>query len=292
MILIHSLFFILYALYFLFQTPSSEQEWENVAQGFMHRWNLPHVIGAVDGKHIRIRCPKNSGSLFHNYKGYFSVVLMGVVDHDYKFIYAHVGAEGRASDSRIWRDSDFFQDVDSAENVLHIPEPSHVAGMEEDLPYYFVGDDAFALGFHLMKPFPSSQLTFVQRIFNYRLSRCRRIVENAFGILSSRFRIFMRQQDMEPPGVQLIVMCTIALHNFLRSNASDVYMPVGCVDYEDRQHNVVTGQWRQQRQLDAVIGHQVVRNRSMFVKNMRLSIANWCVSRHGEVKWQYRIIQH
>lgn len=279
-------------LFFLFQTPSSKEEWECVAQGFEDRWNLPHVIGAVDGKHVRIRCPRNSGSLYYNYKGYFSIVLLAVVDHNYKFIYADFGAEGRASDSRVWRDSMFFRDVESEENVLQIPDPSPVTGMAENLPYYFVGDDAFALGLHLMKPFPSTNLTFVQRIFNYRLSRCRRIVENAFGILSGRFRIFMRQQDMEPAGVQTIVMSTIALHNFLRSKAGDTYMPAGSVDFEDREHNVINGQWRKARQLDPVIGHQNVRNRSMYVKHMRSSIANWCVSRHGEVRWQYRIIQH
>lgn len=218
------------------------------------------------------------------------MVLLGVVNADYKFIFVEIGAEGRASDSKIWRESKFFQAIESEENLLNLPAPSHIPGISEHIPYFFVGDEAFALGLHLMKPFPSSNLSDKQRIFNYRISRCRRIVENAFGILASRFRIFMRQQDMEPPGVQVIVMTAVVLHNFLCTKSSDTYMPIGSVDREDREHHIISGDWHRQKQLDPVIGHQHIRNRSIFVKNMRNSLANWCVSQAGEVRWQYSML--
>lgn len=276
--------------YFFFQTPSTTQEWLDVAAGFETRWNLPHVLGAVDGKHIRIRCPRNTGSLYYNYKNYFSIVLLGVVDSDYRFLFVDAGSEGRASDSRIWRETKFLADMESPENLLNLPAPSPVRGFTSPLPYFFVGDEAFALTEHMMKPFPSAHLSYEQRIFNYRISRCRRIVENAFGILSSRFKIFMRQQDMEPKGVQMLVLAAVALHNFLRIRSSDTYMPRGFVDQEDRDYNVVEGQWRENRQLDAVSGHQMVRNHSMYVKEMRNAISRWCVSRDGEVAWQYKVV--
>ena len=43
-------------------------------------------MGTLDGKHIAIKCPKNGGSLYYSYKGFRSIVLMKLVDADYKFI--------------------------------------------------------------------------------------------------------------------------------------------------------------------------------------------------------------
>ena len=271
--------------------PSTTSEWLTVAAGFQQRWNMPHVVGSIDGKHIRIRCPRNSGSLYYNYKSYYSVVLMAIVDYDYKFLFADVGAEGRASDSRIWRESDLYHDMEDPRNPLNMPPASHIPGIEQDIDYYLVGDDAFPLSRHLMKPYPATRLPYIQRIFNYRLSRCRRIAENGFGILANRFHILLRQQDMEPQGAKMVVMACVALHNFLRVKCGNVYIPAGSVDWEDNNFNPVAGTWREEEfGLDSIGGRQHVGNRSQHVKQMRNDLANWCVSRNGSVHWQYNLI--
>lgn len=51
---------------------STAETWMESASGYHERWNLPHCVVALDGKDIKLRVPRNSGSLFRNYKKGFS----------------------------------------------------------------------------------------------------------------------------------------------------------------------------------------------------------------------------
>ncbi|XP_034031411.1 protein ALP1-like [Thalassophryne amazonica] len=168
----------------LVSCPTTPEAWLQVAQGFESKWNLPHCIGAIDGKHIAMKCPKNGGSLFYNYKGFHSIVLMALVDADYKFLALDVGASGSGSDGGIIEGTDLKRCME--DGSIGLPPPSPLPGGDRPVGYYIVGDDAFQLKTWLMKPVPSRNLTIEDRIYNYRLSRARRVVENAFGLLSSR----------------------------------------------------------------------------------------------------------
>lgn len=146
---------------------------------------FPNYLGAIDGKHVRIRKPKMSGSLFHNYKNYFSVVLLAIVDANYKFIYIDVGAFGKDSDSTIFQKSDFYRKLEN--NSLNIPKAQPLPSTESPrMPYTFVGDEAFSLSQHLMRPYSGKVLSDEKKIFNYRLFRTRRNVESTVGILSNK----------------------------------------------------------------------------------------------------------
>lgn len=128
--------------------------------------------------------------MFYNYKGYYSLVLLAVADANYNFVFVDVGAYGKDCDSSVFKETSLWNKMQ--ENTLNLPAPRVLPGMEEELPYVLVGDEAFALHNNLLRPFGGRELHNTKRIFNYRLSRARRFVECAFGILSNKWRIFHR----------------------------------------------------------------------------------------------------
>ena len=87
-----------------------------------------------------------------------------------------------------------------------------------------------------MRPYPGKFATEEQQLFNYHLSRTRRIVENAFGVLAARFRIFNTRINVEPDTTKLIVMAACVLHNILQSSN----MPAQQVSLLDIAQNVNT----------------------------------------------------
>lgn len=82
----------------------SREHWRDIADKFFTKTQFPNCVGAVDGKHIRYVNPKNSGSIYFNYKKFFSIVLMAVVDAEYCFISIDVGAYGREGDSTVFKE--------------------------------------------------------------------------------------------------------------------------------------------------------------------------------------------
>ena len=173
-----------------YMRPPTEANWNRIEYGSRTRWNFPNCCGAIDGKHVALWSPPNSGSLYFNYKNHFSVVLMALVDDSYKFIYVDVGNYGSNSDSGIFKNYHFGQHF--MQGLLNLPGRKLLPGFPETglLLHCFVADEAFPLRPDMMKPYPRGQhgtkIPEDQLVFNYRLSRAHRISENAFGILVQR----------------------------------------------------------------------------------------------------------
>lgn len=233
----------------------------------------------MDGKHFKIRSPFHSASEFYNYKGDFSIILLALVDDQYCFTYIDVGANGRASDGGVFARSTLKNAVENKE--LNLP-PNTV----------FLADDAFPLTEYLLKPFSHhGSLTIKEKIFNYRLSRARRIAENAFGVLVSRFRIFEKPIPVYPETAVAIIKVACVLHNWLRKTTSTcIYQ--GCVDEEDFESGTISyGSWR--REVSGACVSDLVsnqgRNYSKKAAEMRNHLAEWFMS-DGAVPWQMNMI--
>ncbi|XP_060880085.1 uncharacterized protein LOC132951996 [Metopolophium dirhodum] len=197
--------------------PNSEQ-WISIANKFYEHTQFPNCIGAVDGKHIRCVNPTNSGSVYFNYKKYFSIILMAVVDSEYRFIHINVGAYGREGDSSVFKECPFGKKLYSEQ--LGLPAPKPLPNTEDKpQPFVIIGDEAFGLHKNLLRPFPGRGLDQRKRVFNYTLSlsRARRYVECAFGILANKWRVFHTPIHVGPDFIDKIVKACCILHNYVRS---------------------------------------------------------------------------
>ena len=270
-----------------FTTPSTPDAWREVAEQFGKRWNFHHACGALDGKHVAIRKPKNSGSAYYNYKGFFSIVLMGLVDADYKFLWAHVGAEGSASDAGVFNESNLQPAL--RDGTLGLPAPDPLPNDDCPTPYFIIGDDAFPLRTWLMKPYSHRFLTHEERIFNYRCSRARRVVENAFGILANRFRCLLTTLGISPDNARRITEACLVLHNTMRDRFPNLQN--ADLDGDDRNGQMVPGAWRNAGVLADMqaVGRAPQENRAG--KEQRIYLKHYYNSAPGTVPWQEAALQ-
>jgi len=89
--------------------PKNEEDFTNVMAKFGEEWQFPYAYAAVDGSHLPIKCPKGgaqSKKQYFNFKGFYSVVLMALVDAEYRFIWASVGAPGNTHDSTLFQSTE------------------------------------------------------------------------------------------------------------------------------------------------------------------------------------------
>ena len=137
----------------------------------------------------------------------------------------------------------------------------------------------------MMKPFSHRSQVQRERIYSYRLSRARHVVENAFGILSHRFRCFLTTMQLQPDNINLITMCACVLHNLMLTRYPNAVLEV------DREHpdtqDLIPSAWRLDQQLQGLIpltGHHSQRE----AKDQCDYLSHYYMFPAGAVPWQER----
>ncbi|CAH1984477.1 unnamed protein product [Acanthoscelides obtectus] len=187
------------------EVPKYQEEWQQIANDFDQKWNYPHCCGSIDGKHICLQAPINTGSDYFNYKGFFSIVLLAIVDANYCFTFVNIGCQGRLSDGGVFANTTFKKLLETSS--LNLPSMKVLPGRILTSPFVFLGDEAFALQPHMITSFPGTQQKgSPARIYNY--SRARRVVKNTFGIMSVIFRVFRKPMLLEPQKAERVVLAS------------------------------------------------------------------------------------
>lgn len=197
---------------------------------------------------------------------------------------------GSQSDGGVFKESTFGRALESG--TIKLPPDSPLPNRNNTFPHYFVGDEAFLLKSYIMRPYPGKYLDVFKRIFNYRLSRARRTIENAFGILSSRWRILRNNIIADVETVEKIVAATVCLHNFLCTFEEEVpghkrvYCPSAFIDNDHSNGSITAGLFRN----ESLNSFQRIglgsNNASRSMTELWDSMKNY-VSNEGAVPWQW-----
>ncbi|XP_046684357.1 uncharacterized protein LOC124370111 [Homalodisca vitripennis] len=233
--------------------PCNESDWMNIAVDFKKYWQVENCVGAIDGKH------------------------------------SDSSTSEKVSDGGVLMETDFGELLENKE--LHLPSPTSFDDRRDVcLPFTFLGDEAFPLKENLMKPYPNKGITHDEKIFNYRMCRARRVVENAFGILATRFRVLLSTMNVSVERAEIIVLACCTLHNFLRQK-SPTYLTQSSVDWEDTSAGQLNeGEWRQNTQ--ELLGFKRMRRdgREQSIAN---AVRGWYKSfynNEGSVDFQEKMI--
>ena len=219
--------------------------------------------------------------------------MLAVCNARYEFLLVDIGDSGRQSDGSVYNNSHLGHAIEN--NLLGIPKPEKINPDWSKLyPFVFVADDEFGLKLHMMKPYPNQNLPIEQRIFNYRLSRARRVIENTFGITTSRFRVFWRPIIATTEKVKSITKAVVALHNYLtkkrtKNNENNYnYCPTSYID-RDTRLGITLGAWRKEQANSAglqQISQMGSNNYSRDAKEVRDDFRNYFCSTEGSLDWQ------
>ena len=160
-------------------------------------WQFPVASSAIDGSHLHMKCPPGCPKAmkqYHNFKSFYSIILIAQIDPKYRFIWASVGAPGNAHDSTLFQSTSLREKI-TAGSIL----PQSVLEIEgQAIPPLIFGDGALPMRTWIIKPYGDAILNKQECYLNYRLSRARRVTEDVFGKLKGRWRVLSKKCESNP----------------------------------------------------------------------------------------------
>ncbi|XP_068099171.1 uncharacterized protein [Hyperolius riggenbachi] len=189
----------------------NQAKWEEILAMFSERVNFPNCFGALGVKEIRL--VRSGGSDYGD--DIFSLVLLALVDADFRFTYVEVGSFGSPTDSFVFQNTHFYQSLRA--NRLHLPNPRPWPGTSSpSYPCVLVASEAFGLSDHIMQPYTEQDLSAAQKMFNHRLSRAQSMVENTIGLLANKWNVLHSVMRLSPVNATDVVKASCVLHNYVR----------------------------------------------------------------------------
>lgn len=153
-----------------------------------------------------------------------------------------------------------------------------------------MGDDAFPLQPHIIKAYDGNHTKgSSKRVFNYRVCRGRRVVENVFGQLTHKFKIFHRPIQLNPGKATSVTLACIYLFNYIKRTAATQQNEY---DTENNQGEVYPGEWRRhlenESSLDNMSGEDnQTSDATVTAEDTRVELTHYFLSKVGRLEWQY-----
>lgn len=189
----------------------TEQEMVRIERGFRRMAGLRDVIAAVDGTYVKIDAPEEHPEQYINRKCFHGITLQAMCDNNLKFIHCFTGYPSSVHDSRIFRNSDIYKDVNANVN-MYFPANR-----------YLLGDKAYPCLRWCIPPYIDRGLmTGQQRKFNSVHAKTRQIIERAFALLFGRFRRLKHLQMKKLALIPLTIIAACVLHNICLSHEDDL----------------------------------------------------------------------
>ncbi|XP_044184341.1 protein ALP1-like [Acropora millepora] len=193
--------------------PRNEEEFREKILDMEDLRQFPCSWAVTDGCHIPLKRPVGglqANKEYHNFKNFYSIVLMGMVDARHRFVWASCGFPENSHDSIIiFQSTNLWSEITYGQTIPDIGKD--VEG--DNVPPLILGDSAFPFRSWLMKPYTSAVLTPSQKYYNYRLSRARMSIEEAYGELKDRWRVLQRKCESAQEEVRDNTLACIVLHN-------------------------------------------------------------------------------
>jgi DDE superfamily endonuclease len=216
---------------------------------------LPQIVGAMDGKHIRIIAPAGQGDAYKDRHHQQSVLMLAAVNADYEYTYVSVGCSGRCHDVSHYERSSLYAALQPG-GALTARLDSGTRVIEGvHMPYMLVADSAYTASKYVLPAIKQSLVNNLQqRTFNKKHSATRNVVERVFGVTVARWRVLLKRVDVHIDMVPMVVTTCCILHNLCqRYNlaAPDVAADPGLVEAMERYRAIYgssTGQLAEQEE--------------------------------------------